>query len=346
MMRRLLLLLAAMAAVPAGAAPGWLRMVVIDVEGGAATLYVTPHGRSLLIDTGWPAGMGGGGNSVDRIVAAAKSQGLSRIDYLVVTHYHVDHVGGAAELIARFPVGTVIDHGPNRELAKPGAVPGPAAPAALYPAYLGAIAGHPHEVMRAGDKLDIDGLELTAITSDGVPIARPLPGAGEPGARCEAAAASKDVGGEENPRSLGLLLRWGKTRVLSLADLTWDAEARLVCPRDRIGRIDLMLADNHGSGNANNPALIRTVRPRVALIANGPRKGGDATTFETLTNAGAAVWQLHFAARTPAANTLPDQIVNAGADDGMSLIADLGPDGSIAITNGRTGKVMIYRAGR
>lgn len=344
MMRRLLLMLGAMAAVPAAAAdPGHVRIVVIDVEGGAATLYVTPHGRSLLIDAGWPAGMSGSGNSADRIVAAARSQGLSRIDYLVVTHYHVDHVGGAAALIARFPVGTIIDHGGNRELAAPGVAAGPAAPSTLYPAYLTAIAGHPHKVMRAGETLDIDGLKLTTLTSDGTPIARPLSGAGEPGIGCDAAAGNKDVGGEENPRSLGLLLRWGKARVLSLADLTWDAEAGLVCPRDRVGRVDLMLADNHGSGNANNPALIRTVRPRVAIIANGPRKGGDPSTFDTLWSAGAAVWQLHFATRAAARNTVPQQIVNEGGEDGaLPLLVDLSSDGSIGVTNERTGKTILY----
>ena len=73
---------------------------MVDVEGGAATLFVTPEGKSLLVDTGWPAGMGGARavagappqpSSADRIVAAAHKLGINRIDYLLISHYHVDH---------------------------------------------------------------------------------------------------------------------------------------------------------------------------------------------------------------------------------------------------------------
>jgi len=92
--------------------PDTLRIVFVDVEGGQATLFVTPSKQSLLIDTGWPEN---NGRDADRIVAAAKSAGLSKLDYVLITHFHTDHVGGLAQLVDRIPVGTVIDHGDNRE---------------------------------------------------------------------------------------------------------------------------------------------------------------------------------------------------------------------------------------
>src|SRR5213080_2156005 len=104
-------------AAAAGAAPRpegekALQIYFVDVEGGQATLFVTPEGNSLLVDTGWP---GNDGRDADRIVAAAKLAGISKIDYLLVTHFHSDHVGGVPQLVARIPVGAFIDHGENRE---------------------------------------------------------------------------------------------------------------------------------------------------------------------------------------------------------------------------------------
>ena len=102
-------------AVPSHAAPQTnkpLEIYFVDVEGGQATLFVTPEGESLLIDTGWS---GFEGRDADRIVAAAKKAGLSKIDFVLITHYHRDHVGGAPQLAAKIPIGAFIDHGPNRE---------------------------------------------------------------------------------------------------------------------------------------------------------------------------------------------------------------------------------------
>src|SRR3954447_18752320 len=175
-----------------------LKITVIDVEGGFATLYVTPHGHSLLIDTGWAAGMGGvkpepgetlppTPSSAQRIAAAVKAAGLKGIDYLLVTHYHVDHVGGAVELMSLVPVGTVLDHGPNREELAQNANPRflATAPATLYPKYLEAIGSRPHRVLKPGESLSIDAMKITAVDSDGEVLKSAL-GKGGPGANCAA----------------------------------------------------------------------------------------------------------------------------------------------------------------
>ena len=117
------------AAAPASPKP--LQIYFIDVEGGQATLIVTPLGQSLLIDTGWP---GYEGRDADRILAAAHQAGIKQIDYVLITHYHRDHVGGVPQLVDGIKVGTFVDHGPNLEDSEVTRVD--------YAAYEKAIAGH------------------------------------------------------------------------------------------------------------------------------------------------------------------------------------------------------------
>src|ERR1700752_5001637 len=89
-----------------------LQIYFVDVEGGQATLFVTPSGQSLLIDTGWPDN---NNRDAARIVAAAHDAGIDKIDFVLITHHHDDHVGGAPQLAASIPIGAFIDHGENRE---------------------------------------------------------------------------------------------------------------------------------------------------------------------------------------------------------------------------------------
>jgi competence protein ComEC len=336
-----------------------LRIISIDVEGGAATLYVTPQGHSLLIDTGWPAGMGGvrlapgetapaTPSSAERIAAAVKAAGLTRIDDLLITHYHVDHVGGAVELMSLVPVGTLIDHGPNREQIPEGANPRAiaAAPATTYPKYLAAIGDRRHRVMRPGETLELDDMRVTVVDSDGEILKTPLAKGGEPGAGCASATRNDNLGGEENQRSLGVLVTYGRARVLSLADTTWNLENRLVCPRDLIGPVDLMFADNHGSDNSNSPVLVNSVRPRVIVFGNGPTKGAAAQSIATATASARieGVWQIHLAEQHPQQNAPPEHIANlSGGPDAMHpLSIAIFTDGALALTNPRTGATTKY----
>ena len=108
-----------------------LRVYAIDVEGGKSTLYVSPSGQSMLVDTGYT---GFKNRDADRIVAAAKAAGVTQIDYLVITHYHADHVGGVPQLAAKIPSATswIMDRTsrPSRITAESMATTSPCAPRA------------------------------------------------------------------------------------------------------------------------------------------------------------------------------------------------------------------------
>jgi beta-lactamase superfamily II metal-dependent hydrolase len=272
---------------------------------------------------------------------------LTRIDYLLVSHYHVDHVGGAVELMSLLPVGTVIDHGPNREALAPNADPKflAMAPATLYPKYLEAIGKRPHRAMKAGETLSIDGLTITAVDSDGEVLKAPL-GKGGLGTGCAAATTNDDLGGEENPRSLGVLMSWGRARLLSLGDTTWNEENSLVCPRDLLGPVDLMFADNHGTENANSPTLLHTVQPRVVVFNNGATKGAAAQSILSVQASPRikGIWQLHSAEQHPDVNAQKDNIINLSArqDERQPLRIAVDRDGSLEFTNPRTGATTRY----
>jgi competence protein ComEC len=358
---RALLMSAALVLGAAGAASAQeqpLKIIMVDVEGGTATLFVTPQGRSVLLDAGWPPGRGitappAGSpplatptpGSPERIIAAAKLMGLSKIDYMVTTHYHVDHIGGVLDLASKFPVGTFVDHGANRELLSNQAKSmGPNSPISLYDAYRKAIAGKPHREMKAGDTLRVGDLTLTAVTSDNKHI-DPLPGAGKPGVGCSDARPAAFNDEIENQHSLGLLATYGKARVLALSDQIWDTETALVCPIDRIGPVDLTFVNNHGTDTSNSPALFATLKPAVAVMANGVTKGAGPETLKTLRSfPNMDVWQVHYATRSPELNAPANQIANIAAlpNENNPLHINVLKSGAITMINPRNGYSKTY----
>ena len=203
-----------------------LEVYFVDVEGVQATLIVSPSGEALLIDTGWP---GFGGRDADRIVAAARSDGLRKIDYVLITHFHTDHVGGAAQLAERVPIGTFIDHGPSVEKGQNADE--------LAAIYKTARANSRHLVVKPGDKVPIKGLDVTVLTAAGQAISSPIPGTGKPNALC-AASKSQDDDPSENAQSLGIMIRFGNFRMIDLGDLTWNKELELAWPLNRPGETD------------------------------------------------------------------------------------------------------------
>jgi competence protein ComEC len=311
-----------------------LQIYFIDVEGGQATLVVSPSGQSLLIDTGWP---GYDGRDADRIQAAAHQAGIQQLDYVLITHYHRDHVGGVPQLADGMKIGTFVDHGPNLEDSQE--------TRADYAAYEKAIAGHAHVVVKPGWALPIKGLDVRVLTAAGEHIASPLPGQGTANSYCAAEpAAAADA--TENARSIGVLIKYGQFRFLDLGDLTKKKELELACPNNMIGTVDLFLVTHHGSDLSNTKALDWALHPRVAIFDNGPRKGASPAAWQVVHDSPGLedLWQLHYAAQSDRDHNIADErIANVKENcEGKLIKATAEADGTFTITNTRTGEQKTY----
>jgi hypothetical protein len=340
------------------AAEAALTMLGIDMEGGGGTLFVTPEGRSLLIDTGSPPGSGvrdgldGARSGVDRIIAAAHSLHLQRIDYVIITHYHADHIGGVFELLARMPIGTFIDHGPNRDVPFPDqpedSIGNRMARDSIrnYARYLQAIIGHPHVEARPGDVLHFGSLTDTIVASDGAAIVKPLRGAGGRGAHCDAPPMA-DNGGLENEKSVASILSYGKVRIAAFGDLTWNREHDLFCPIDRVGHVQVLIVTNHGMAQSSNPASIAALRPDIVIMGNSATKGAAPATVDAIeaTPGLQGFWRLHASTAHPELDGDPDYIANPepAPDRGLGIRLDITRDGRITVTNARNDFTRTYR---
>jgi competence protein ComEC len=314
-----------------------LRIYSIDVEGGQSTLLVTPSGESLLIDTGWP---GNNGRDADRVQAAMRDAGITKIDHLLITHYHVDHVGGVPELARRVPIGEFLDHGENREDSE--------ITRHDYAAYLKTIAGKPHRVVHPGDSIDLPGVKAIVLTADGehigsVPGVKPQPNpycASEPKAEADPS---------ENARSVGVLVTYGNFRFLDLGDLTKAKEIALVCPKNPIPPIDLYLATHHGMNLSNAKAIVDAVHPRVTIMNNGARKGSSSEAWQTIHESPGMqdLYMLHTVEGSDAGHNSAEALVanpKGGSADGAYFKVNASEDGSFSVTNSRTGQTKNYPA--
>ncbi|MGH9498818.1 MAG: ComEC/Rec2 family competence protein [Terriglobales bacterium] len=309
-----------------------MRIYFVDVEGGQSTLIVTPAQQSVLIDTGFA-----GGRDADRIVQAATDAGIKQIDYVLITHYHGDHVGGVADLLKKIKVGTFADHGENQEDSD--------STKKNYTDYLAAIAHVPRVVLLPGQGLPLKGIRLQVLAAAGEHISGPLPGAGEANIYCASEKqAPEDL--SENSRSLGVLVSYGKFRFLDLGDLTDEKELGLVCPNNLIGPVDLYLATHHG-GNPDNPrALVWALHARVAVINNGPHKGGSPEAWQIIHDSPGLsdLWQLHYAMDSDKQHNAREELIANTDDksDGHFIEAVIQSDGEWSVKNSRNGYENKY----
>lgn len=316
---------------------GKLLIYTIDVEGGQSTLLVSPTGASLLVDTGWP---GSNFRDTDRIQAAMKDAGITHLDKVLITHFHVDHVGGVPNLVQRVQVGEFLDHGENREDSD--------ITRHDYAAYLKAIGNTPRRIVHPGDTIDIPGLSIVVLAADGQHIAA-IPGIKPtPNSYC-ATEPKAETDPSENARSAGILVTYGKFRFLDMGDLTRQKEIALVCPDNPIPPIDLYLVNHHGMNLSNSRAFVFAIHPRVAIMDNGAHKAGSPEAWQTVHDSPGLedLYMLHTAEGSDAAHNSPEaDIANpkGAAHDGAYFKVVAESNGSFSVTNTRTGKTNNYPA--
>jgi len=264
-----------------------LDMYFIDTEGGLSALYVSPTGESLLIDTGNP-----GGRDTDRIMDTLNMAGVKQIDHLILTHYHVDHIGGLQELAKRIPIKHFIDHGPSIEPREQ--VPG------FQAMYAELYAKAAHTVAKPGDKIPFAGASVEVVTSAGQSLKTPIAGApraGKPNPACaDFTPRDESRVDPDNHQSVGVVISYGKFRTVNLGDFTYNREKELMCPNNPIGTVDLYLTSHHGIDQSGSPALVHGLHPRVAVMHNSTRKGGAVPTMQNLYSSPGLedIWQLHW----------------------------------------------------
>jgi len=317
----------------------------IDVEGGAATLLVSPGGESLLYDTGWEVD----GRDAGRIAAAVQQAGLKKIDYLVLSHYHADHAGGLVELAKAVPIGRCFDRGDFIEPANQRWRDG----------YLSVCASK-RTILKVGDRIPLKGVQVDVVASDGQLLPKPINGGG-PNPLC-ATAENKPRDVPENYKMLGALFTYGRFKFLDLADLDWEMEMELACPINKLGEVTLYQAGRHGAlDGAAAPGFLYAIKPQVVIVNNGPRKGlggpspgrqkAATVHYERLVKTPGieGIWQGHRSLFDPEKthNAPEDMIANfeeTAECQGHWLKASVERDGTFTITNGRNGFSKSYKA--
>lgn len=348
-MRKLsLVTLVILALVSAGLAPGGqaqsarrtLDIHYVDVEGGAATLIVTPAGESILVDAGWP---GFEGRDAKRIQRAMQQAGIKAIDHLIATHYHVDHYGGVPELAKLVPVRRFYDHGPMPSLAEDKNF------AEMYATYREA-AKNQTTTLKPGDAIQLKQvkglpkLSLLVVAAHGQVTARR-----DKSLNPECAGAQlKDEDKSDNARSVAFVLRYGDFDFFDAGDLTWNVEQQLVCPSNAVGVVDLYQVTHHGMNTSNNAALVKSLKPTVAIMNNGPRKGGHPDTVKTLRELPSlrALYQVHRNVASSADENAPAEFIanldaESDAAHGIKVTVDTAAL-TFSVTNERTGATESY----
>jgi competence protein ComEC len=306
-----------------------LHIYAIDVEGGKSTLYVSPSGESMLVDTGYA---GNDNRDANRIAAAAAAVGVKRIDYLVVTHYHGDHAGGVPQLASKMPIGRMYDHGDNFEKSN-------AKTEAVFTPYAALREEYPHQAVRPGDTIPVKGLHVDIVAAAGDSIQNPLPGAGQPNPLCASYEALPPDPGE-NAHSIAMIITLGNLRIADLGDLFWDKEYDLACPVNKLGTVDLYMTTHHGTATSGSPQMVHALHPKVAIMNNGANKGGSIKAWTAIENSPGLedLWQLHYSNEGGKNHNVAEKFIanpSEENDKGYSIEVTARADGSFTVRNNR-----------
>jgi competence protein ComEC len=313
-----------------------LEIYWTDVEGGAATLIVTPSGQALLVDAGFPQN----DRDAKRIFETTKTAGLKKIDMMITTHFHLDHVGGTPALAKMIPIERFYDHGESIEGSTPQG-------AKLYDDYKAVVEGK-RTIVKPGDKIPLKGLDVTVVSANGEVISKPINGGAANGLCKDAPAKPEDK--TENSRSVGFLLAYGKFKFLDLGDLTWDREMMLACPVNKLGTVALFQASHHGfsNGQSGSPALVWALKPQVVIVNDGARKGFDGAAYDIINKIPGieGIWQVHRAVASDAAHNTSEQMIanleEGTADQGVGIKVTVAKDGKFTVTNARNSFSKTY----
>ena len=308
----------------------------IDVEGGAATLIVTPSQESILMDAGWGRS---DNRDAHRILAAMSDAKIEQIDYFITSHFHRDHIDGLPALAAEIPIGQFIDHGDSVEQHRDSG-------RASWNSYI-ELAAENRRTITAGDKLRLTGVEFSFVAArrqvqDFVLEPQGL------NPYCQNSSMGDDLQGE-NASSVGYLLSLGAFQFLNLGDLTPNIQHSLACPENKLSTVDIYQIPHHGNSFGLSEALTLALQPTVAVINNGPHKGAGPDSFELVSRIERLedIWQLHRALDTDDSHNTSEYLIANHADedtcDGHWIRAMIHPDGrSYVLMNSRNGSSRTY----
>jgi beta-lactamase superfamily II metal-dependent hydrolase len=333
----LLVTLASVSSAVAGKNDGRLDIYWVDVEGGAATLIVTPAGESVLIDTGNP-----GVRDPGRIFeTAVKTAGVREINHLIVTHYHRDHFGGASQLAKLMPIRAVYDNAEfdgQREF-----------PTGDYKEFK----ADKRVQINPGDELKLAQPESAKLVFRCLATRQEVYQASGDGVAtnqndCCKEAQRKPIDRSDNANSVVMLLEFGGFRFFDGGDLTWNIEEKLVCPVNLVGKVDVYQSTHHGLDQSNNNVLVKSLEPIVAVFNNGTTKGCEPMSFNVLKELESvkAIYQVHKNLRPDGEkNNAPDEFIANHEKEckGNHIKLSVAPDGqSYTVSVPATGHERTY----
>lgn len=319
---------------PALFAAGTLDIYVIDTEGGKAVIYVFPGGETMLVDAGNPRP---DDRDTNRIVAAAQAIGIKQFDYIMATHYDSDHAGNIPKVDAKIPARAFVDHGVLIPTA------GEPDKTRFFPPYVANIGDRKRLSVKPGDTIPLKDVKITVLTAGGEVLSKP---GAKPNNLCANTEKPTYTDTDDNAGSIGILLEYGKFRLADFADLLAAVEYQLMCPANPVGTVDLFLASHHGLRMSNSKVLVHGLSPKVSIMNNGPRKGGDPDVFDTLKSSPGFqdLWQLHFSPNAKDKNSPENLVANMDQNcEGKLIKVSAQSDGSFTVTNTRNNYSKTYK---